>query len=67
MTSYRFLKRFPDGTSFKLGVAVNGPEGWRFLPNVSGHKISRKSHPTMEKCLPRWLGYPDRCESEVVS
>lgn len=63
---YRFLRDLPDGSTYHLGSAVQYADGWRFLSNVASHKDSRKSHATMEKCLPRWLGYPDRCKSEVV-
>jgi hypothetical protein len=60
---YDFLKRFPDGSSALLGTAVRRADGWWFIPHVFGRKPSRVAHPTLEKCLPRWLGYPDRCES----
>lgn len=66
MTNYRFMRRLTDGSTYRLGTAVQYPEGWRFLSNVAAHKSSRKFHATMEKCLPRWLGYPDKCESEPV-
>jgi hypothetical protein len=68
MTNFRFVRDLPDGSTYHLGTAVyypNGP-GWRFLSNVTSHKSSRKHHATMKKCLPRWLGYPDRCRSEAV-
>ncbi len=68
MTSYRFFRRtMPDGGKALLGTATKRSDGWRFVPNTSGRKPSRKAHPTMEKCLPKWVGYPDRCESEAVS
>ena len=63
--TYRFTRRLADGSTFVLGHAVRNEAGWRFLPNVSGRSPSRKAHKTMEKCLPRWVGYPDHCESEV--
>jgi hypothetical protein len=68
--SVRFLRKLPDGSKLTLGIAVfiaGDNAGWRFFPNVSGRRISRKRHATMKKCLPRWLGYPHRCESEVVA
>jgi hypothetical protein len=65
-TAFRFFRRLNDDSTYKLGTAVQYPQGWRFLSNVSSHKGSRKFHSTMEKCVPRWVGYPDRCESEVV-
>jgi hypothetical protein len=65
----RFLRRLADGSSYHLGTAVYYPNGagWRFVSNVSSHKSSRKFHPTMQQCLPRWVGYPDKCESVPVS
>ncbi len=66
VTAYRFNRRLADGSTYKLGTAVRYRAGWRFLSNVASHKNSRKFHATMEKCLPRWLDYPDGCESERV-
>jgi len=69
MTNYRFIRRLAGNggrDTYHLGTAVHTEQGWRFIPNVSGRKSSRKFHPTMEKCLPRWVGYPDRCESMAV-
>jgi len=72
--TYRFTRRLNDGSAFILGHAVQyepsvlgDPGGWRFFPNVSGRKPSLKRHATMEKCLPRWVGYPDHCESMKVA
>ncbi len=49
---------------FCLGQAFFQPtKGWKFHPRVSGREPSRKFHATLEACLPRWLGYPDSCES----
>jgi hypothetical protein len=67
MTNFSFFRDLPGGSSYRLGTAVQREDGWRFISNVASHKNSRKSHPTMEKCLPRWLGYPDSCRSEVQS
>jgi hypothetical protein len=64
--NHRFIRRLPGGSVYHLGTAVQYADGWRFLSNVSSHKSSRKFHPTMEKCLPRWVGYPNKCESVVV-
>ena len=64
MKTVRFTRRLQDGSTFLLGTATQNEQGWRFIPLVSGRHSSRKSHPTMEQCLPRWLGYPDRCDSE---
>jgi hypothetical protein len=66
MTNYRFVRRLNDGSTYHLGTAVQSNLGWRFIPNVSSHRSSRKFHPTMAKCLPRWVGYPDRCDSFAV-
>lgn len=66
MTSYRILRRLTDGSSYRLGVAVESKDGWRFISNVTSHKGSRKFHATMKKCLPRWVGYPGRCEIVAV-
>jgi hypothetical protein len=43
-------------------------QGWKFRPNNAAHKPSRKFHPTLEACLPRWmkLYYPDGSESREV-
>ena len=61
-----FYRRLTDGTVYRLGTAAQYPSGWKFISNVASHKNSRKFHPTMLKCLPRWIGYPDRCESALV-
>lgn len=69
MNNVRFIRDLTDGSTYQLGTAVyypNGP-GWRFISNVSSHKSSRKFHATMEKCVPRWTGYPDKCRSEEVA
>ena len=72
MTAYRFIRRLNDGSICHLGTAVQFDRGWRFIPNMASwgmhrrRRTSSKLHPTMEKCLPRWLGYPDRCESFAV-
>jgi hypothetical protein len=66
MTSYQFIRRLPGGSIFKLGTAVQHSRSWRFIPNVAGRKPSSKFHATMRECLPRWIGYPNRCESVAV-
>jgi hypothetical protein len=67
MTNYRFYRGI-QGVDYglRLGTAVECEGGWRFISNVASHKNSRKMHETMEQCLPRWVGYPDRCYSEAV-
>ena len=37
-----------------LGRCVHYRDGWRFLPNVSGRKGSRRARPTAHDCIPRW-------------
>lgn len=38
-----------------LGRIVGDDEmGFRFLPNVSGRKASRKAHRDFMRCIPRW-------------
>jgi len=54
--TYRFTRRLKDGSTFILGHAVQSEAGWRFIPNVASNSPSRKAHPTMQKCIPRWLG-----------
>lgn len=66
MKAFNFNRRLGDGSFYRLGTAVEYPDGWRFISNVAVHKNSRKFYRTMQKCLPRWLGYPDRCESVAV-
>ena len=67
MKSFTFDRKLADGSSYRLGVAVEYPDGWRFISNVTSHKSSRKFHRTMLKCVPRWVGYPDKCESTPVN
>jgi len=66
MKSVKYYRRLADGTRFLLGTACRNELGWRFIPNVVARKSSRKNHPTLRACLPRWIGYPDHCESEEV-
>lgn len=66
MTNYRLIRKLSDGSTYQLGTAVQYKEGWRFISNVTSHKSSRKFHATMKKCVPPWVGYPDRCETVAV-
>jgi hypothetical protein len=50
-----------------LGTAVRASDGWRFVPNVFGHSRSRRAWHSWEACLPRWVGYPNACETEAVT
>ena len=59
-------RRLADGTVGKLGSVRKARDGYRFNPSVFGYKASRKGHPTLEACLPKWVGYPDRCETREV-
>ena len=61
MKAFKFIRQLSDGSKYHLGTAVEYPSGWRFISNTQ-HKGSRKYHPTMEKCIPRWVGYPKKCE-----
>jgi len=49
-----------------LGTVSKHTDGWRFTPNVSGRKPSRRGWSTWEECLPSWVCYPHGCETEVV-
>lgn len=61
-----FIKRFTDGSTYRLGTAIEySDRTWKFMPNISGRAKSSRYHPTWERCLPRWIGYPDHCESTV--
>lgn len=56
----------PASDRYLVGVAAyHKDKGWRFFPRISGKLPSRVYHPTWEKCVPRWVGYPDRCETET--
>lgn len=37
-----------------VGRVVNDANGYRFLPNVSSHKASRKFHKSANACIPKW-------------
>lgn len=68
--TFVFQRRPMGGKPYKLGEAIFYPtSGWRFVPEVrfllNGRRISRKFWPTMESCIPRWVGYPDGCESYI--
>ena len=59
-----FYRRFPNGDASRLGHASYRPDlGWKFFPANARNKPSRKFWETMDGCLPRWLHYPDGCES----
>jgi len=62
----KFTRTLADGTVFILGYAAESGAGWRFIPHRADRRPSRKAHDTWEQCIPRWVGYPDQCESEVI-
>ena len=62
--SITFSRRLSDGSLFRLGTAVRMVGGWKFISGVAAHRNSRKLHPTFGACVPRWVGYPNKCESE---
>jgi hypothetical protein len=64
-TSYG-VYRTVNGSKIRLGTVTHTVRGWRFTPNLSGRHSSRKAHATMEAALPRWLGYPGRCDIEPI-
>ena len=37
-----------------LGTALKKDIGWFFQPNNSARKPSRKAHPLVGACIPRW-------------
>ena len=38
-----------------IGRCVGGNvTGWRFLPNTTSHKPSRKAWPRAVQCIPKW-------------
>lgn len=58
------FRRFIDDDSIQiLGWTKLHRDGWRFLPNVTSRKGSRKGHATWEASLPRWVNYPNGCET----
>jgi len=65
MNSVRFYRRLKDGSRGLIGTARHSEgSGWTFQPNLSSHKPSRRFWPTLEACLPRWVGAAER--EEVV-
>lgn len=57
----------PSGEVYRIGTVRWVGNGYRFTPNVAGRKPSRKVHPTLADSLPRWVGYPSRCETRALS
>ena len=66
MMTIHFIRRLKDGSTYRLGTAARSENGWRFISNVASHHSSRKFHLTWKKSLPRWVGYPDHCEIDIV-
>jgi len=56
--------RYLLGHACKCSITLGG--WWRFVSLIKGRPSTRWAHRTMEDCLPKWLDYPDGCESEVV-
>lgn len=67
MRSIKVNRRLPGGSVGLLGTASQSVQGWRFISNVASHKSGRVFRETWEKCLPRWCGYPDHCETQEVT
>lgn len=65
-TRWAVERRLADGSVYRLGSVRVTDGGYRFTSNVGSHGNSRKSHPTLKACLPRWVGYPDRCETRAL-
>jgi hypothetical protein len=62
------VRRLADGKPSLLGRAnYHDGKGWKFMPNVSGRDPSRRFWPTWEACLPKWVGYPNHCESLTLA
>lgn len=66
MKKLRVFRRFANGEVLVLGTTVEYEQGWRFVPRVSGRSASRKYWPNWEKSLPKWVGYPNSCETESL-
>ena len=65
-TCYAVERRLPDGQVIRLGTVVKNAQGYRFRPFTTAHQSSRRDHATFEGCLPRWVGYPERCETRLL-
>jgi hypothetical protein len=65
-TNWAVERRLANGPVVRLGTVRWVGDGYRFTPNVSGRKPSRKVHPTLADSLPRWVGYPNRCETRAL-
>ena len=62
MRTIHLVRRLPNGSTFRFGTATQTENGWRFIPNLASRKSSRKFHPTLEKCIPRWAAKADHEE-----
>lgn len=45
-----------------IGHAIKTAAGWVFVPYLIGRPLGRIAE-SWEKCLPKWVCYPDGCES----
>jgi hypothetical protein len=57
--SIRFYRTL-NGVRCYIGTAIEHEPGWRFFTNVSSRGSSRKFHPTLERCVPRWARGAER-------
>ena len=64
MKIVRYIRTSAFGDLGTLGVAVETPRGWVFLPNAVGEKVNPEPAVYREACLPEWVGYPDGCRAE---
>lgn len=55
-----------DGSRLCIGMVSLFNKGWKFNPYIFGRNRSTKFHETWEKAIPKWVGYPNSCETEVV-
>jgi hypothetical protein len=62
----RVQRRFPDGRLYEVGLCQRLASGWKFFPKTTAHAPSRKTWPTWEACIPRWVGHPLKTEIEIV-
>lgn len=62
----RFFKDNGPDEICRIGTVRYDGEGYRFTSNVASHGNSRKSHPTFDACMPRWVHYPNGCETREL-
>ncbi len=37
-----------------IGTCRQSSDGWRFMPMISGRKVSKRDWPSASACIPRW-------------